>query len=243
MAPPHLLKECEMKGVVWVGVIASVMALSAAGAASGSTRDRLSACPVPQSGTCRGVLGAGTYTSQSFQPRLRFTVPKRWANYLDVSGLYLLQPPGSKPPGNSIAGSFIGLETSVAPEASDCQSPVSGVKRSPAAIVKWMKSRRSLVVRDVRPAHLGGLSGLVFEVRMRRGTKGCLAVGASTRAAPLLVGVGASSFDHEVTPTAAERHYLLRYRHGTLDVALVDTSGGRELASFNRIASTFRFNR
>jgi hypothetical protein len=44
-------------------------------------------------------------------------VPAGWANYLDIPGLYLLQPPGSKAPGSSIAGNFIGLETRVAPEA------------------------------------------------------------------------------------------------------------------------------
>jgi hypothetical protein len=169
-------------------------------------------------------------------------VPRKWANYLDIPGLYLLQPPGSKPPGNFIAGSFIGLETSVAPEAMDCQSAVRGVKRTPRAILNWMQSKRSLVVRHVHIVTLGGLRGIVVDVRMRRGGKGCFSVGATQRAAPLLVGVGPSSFDHEVVPRFAERHYLLRYKRGTLDVALVDASGGKQLASFNQIASTFKFN-
>ena len=230
-----------MKGAVLVGLIASVFALSAAATASGSQARRAKACPVPDSGTCRGVLAAGTYRSRSFRPRLTFTVPRKWANYLDIPGLYLLQPPGAKPPGNFITGSFIGLETSVAPEASDCQSAVSGVKRTPKAIVKWMRTRGSLVVRHVQAVTLGCLKGLVFDVRMRRGAKGCLSVGATQRAAPLLVGVGPSSFDHEVAPHYAERHYLLRYKRGTLDVALVDSSGGKKLASFNKIASKFNF--
>jgi hypothetical protein len=168
-------------------------------------------------------------------------VPSKWVNYLDISALYLLQPPGSKPPGNFIAGSFVGLETSVAPEASDCQSPVLGVKRTPKAIVRWMRRKRSLVVRHVHAVALGGLRGLVLDVRMRKGAKGCLSAGATQRAAPLLVGVGPSSFDHEVGPHFAERHYLLRYEGGTLDVALVDSSGGKKLASFNKIARKFKF--
>jgi hypothetical protein len=168
-------------------------------------------------------------------------VPSKWANYLDIAGLYLLQPPGSKPPGNSIAGSFVGLESSVAPEASDCQSPVPGVKRTPKAILKWIQTRRSLMVRHVHTVALGGLKGFVFDVRMRPGAKGCLSAGATQRAAPLLVGVGSSSFDHEVAPHFSERHYLLCYKRGTLDVALVDSSGGKKLVSFNRIASTFKF--
>jgi hypothetical protein len=231
-----------MKSVLGTAVVACVVVLAAAVTASGSRAGRAGTCPVSDSGTCLGVLAAGTYTSSSFRPPLTFTVPGKWANYLDISGLYLLQPPGSKPPGNSIAGSFIGLETSVAPEAPDCQSPVHGIKKTPKAILKWMRHNRSLVVRHVHTAALGGLRGLVFEVRMRRGAKGCLAVGATKRAAPLLVGVGPSSFDHEVAPHFAERHYLLRYKRGTLDVALVDASGGKHLASFNKIATTFKFN-
>jgi hypothetical protein len=234
-----------MKSVLSTAAIACVVGLAAVTSASGSQvvqAVRAGTCPVADSGTCLGVLAAGTYTSGSFRPPLTFSTPGEWANYLDISGLYLLQPPGSKPPGNSIAGSFIGLETSVAPEAADCQSPVQGVKRTPTAILKWMRSKRSLLVRHVHAATLGGLRGLVVNVRMRRGAKGCLAVGATKRAAPLLVGVGQSSFDHEVAPGFAERHYLLRYKRGTLDVALVDASGGKQLASFNRISTTFKFN-
>ena len=230
-----------MKFVLSVGAITSVVAFGAVATASGSRAVRARTCPVQDSGTCLGVLAAGTYTSGSFRPRLTFTVPGKWANYLDIPGLYLLQPPGSKPPGNSIAGSFVGLETSVAPEASDCQSPVPGVKRTPKAILKWIQTKRNLVVSHAHAGTLGGLGGIVVDVRMRPGSKGCLAVGATHRAAPLLVGVGPSSFDHEVAPHFAERHYLLRYKHGTLDVALVDASGGKQLASFNKIATRFKF--
>jgi hypothetical protein len=73
------------------------------------------ACPIPLSGPCLGKLAAGKSTTGAFRPRLTFRVPAGWAKYLDISGLYLLQPPGAQPTGNSIAGSFIGLETSVAP--------------------------------------------------------------------------------------------------------------------------------
>jgi len=231
-----------MKSVLSIAAIASVVAFAAVATASGSRGVRTNTCPVQDSGTCLGVLAAGKYTSSSFRPLLTFTVPGKWANYLDIPGLYLLQPPGSKPPGNSIAGSFLGLETSVAPEASDCQSPVPGVKRTPKALLKWMQTNRSLVVRAVHTVTLGGLKGLVLDVRMRQGAKGCLSAGATQRAVPLLVGIGPSSFDHEVARHFAERHYLLGYKRGTLDVALVDASGGKQLASFNKIVSTFKFD-
>lgn len=60
--------------------------------------------------------------------------------------------------------------------------------------------------------------------------------------APLLVGVDPSSFDHEVAPGSDERHYLLAYKRGTLDIQMVDTSGGGDLSSDAAIVGTFRFH-
>jgi len=199
-------------------------------------------CPVADSGTCRGVLAAGAYASRSFRPRFSFHVPARWANYLDISGLYLLQPPGARPPGNSIEGNFIGLETRVAPEARDCQSPVNGVMTTPAAIANWMAKQRDLVVDHRHAVTQGGLHGVALDVRMARGAKGCLSAGATTPAAPLLVGIGPSSFDHEVAPGNDERHYLLAYKGGALDVEMVDTSGGGHLPRYTAIVRTFNFS-
>lgn len=198
-------------------------------------------CPVPQSGTCLGKLVAGSFTSRTFRPRLTFRVPAGWANYLDVFGLYLLQPLGAQPPGNSIVGGFVGLETSVAPEAFDCQSSVSGVRTTPSAIVAWMTKQPGLVISHRHGVELGGLHGVVLDVRMAPGAKGCLSTGATLPAVPLLVGIGPSSFDHEVPPGNAERHYLLSYKGGTLDVGAIDTSGGHHLASYDAIIRTFRF--
>jgi len=200
------------------------------------------ACPVADSGTCLGVLTAGSHTSVSFQPRFSFKVPAGWKNYLDISGLYLLQPPGSKPPGDSIAGSFIGLETRVAPEAFDCQSRVHGVRTTPTALVAWIAKQRGLEVSRRHPVAVGGLRGVALDVRMRRGAKGCISAGATKPAVPLLVGIGPSSFDHEVAPGIAERHYLLGYKGGTLDIQMIDASGGKRLQSYGAIVGTFQFN-
>ena len=115
--------------------------------------------PVPQSGTCLGKLTAGQYTSLTFQPKLTFRVTNGWANYLDMSGLYLLQPPGAQPPGNSIVGSFVGLETSVAPEAFDCKSRASGVRTTPSAIA----AGRDCFYRDCQLCGALRLSGNVFD--------------------------------------------------------------------------------
>jgi hypothetical protein len=221
--------------------IASLVVVSVAIAAASAGAAPATGCPVPDSGTCLGKLAGGTYRSQSFRPKFSFRVSAGWSNYLDIPGLYLLQPPGAKPPGDSIVGSFIGLETSVAPEASDCRSRVIGVRTTPAGIAAWMSRQRGLVISHRHPVTVGGLRGVALDVRMARGAKGCLSAGATVPAAPLLVGIGPSSFDHEVAPGFAERHYLLAYRGGTLDIQVVDSSGGRHLAGYAAVVGTFHF--
>jgi hypothetical protein len=234
---------CAPSALVLVATAVAIAALITAPAEPGwGSPASASACPVRDSGTCIGILRAGrTYTSRSFRPKFTFRVPARWANYLDIPGLYLLQPPGANPPGNSIEANFIGLETRVAPEARDCQSHVKGVRTTPTAIAAWMWRQRDLVISHRRAITVGGLRGIALDIRMVRGAKGCLSPGATKPAAPLLVGIGLSSFDHEVAPGNDERHYLLAYNGGTLDIQMVDTSGGKHLAGFAAIVSTFRF--
>jgi hypothetical protein len=42
-------------------------------------------------------------------------------------------------------------------------------------------------------------------------------------------------------PGNDERHYLIAYKGGTLDIQMVDTSGGKHLANYAAIVGTFRF--
>jgi hypothetical protein len=217
------------------------MASGALAGAVSASPTAMSTCPVTDSGTCLGRLATGTYTAQSFRPKFSFHVSAGWANYLDIPGLYLLQPPGAKPPGDYIAGSFIGLETSVAPEAFDCQSRVRGVRTTPTAITAWITKQPGLVISHRHTVTVGGLHGIALDIKMTHGAKGCLSAGATRPAVPLLVGIGPSSFDHEVAPGIAERHYLLAYKGGTLDIQMIDASRGKQLASYAAIVGTFHF--
>jgi hypothetical protein len=69
------------------------------------------ACPVPQSGTCLGKLTAGQYTFVTFKPKLTFRVTNGWANYLDISGLYLLQSPSAQLPATPSRAASLGSKT------------------------------------------------------------------------------------------------------------------------------------
>lgn len=118
---------------------------------------------------------------------------------------------------------------------------MAGVRTTPSAIAAWRSGQRGLVVSRRHAVSLGGFHGVALDIRMARGAKGCLSAGATKPAVPLLVGSGPSSFDHEVAPGDAERHYLLAYQGGTLDVQMIDASGGRHLAAYAAIVGTFRF--
>jgi hypothetical protein len=199
-------------------------------------------CPVSDSGSCAGVLTAGTHRAGDFQPRLTYVVPKGWTNYADLTGIFLLQPPGSAPPGNYITTDFISVATSVAAESADCSpQPAAGVGTSVEDIVTWLTRQRRLAVSHPVAVSVGGLRGESIDIRMAKGAKGCLPSGATTPAVPLIVGIGNSSFNHEIDGRVAERDYFLHYAGGTLAIEVIDTTGGSHLHRLADIVKTFHF--
>ncbi len=207
-------------------------------------------CPLSDSGTCLGTLAAGSYSSSSFHPLLTYRVPAGWSNFLDIPGLYLLMPPGAPPPGNTITSDFIGVQTSVAAQATvtagnPCSlDPAPGVGTTPQAIADWLTRQPGLRVTARHAVTLGNLTGIALDVRMAPDwTKGCVTSGVADPVVPLFVGVAPSQFDHEIAPGYAERDYLLLYRGGTLLVNLIDGSGGPHLAAYAAVAATFTFGK
>jgi hypothetical protein len=199
-------------------------------------------CPVPEGGSCLGRLAAGTYRTESFHPKLTYRVPNGWSNYEDLAGNFLLMPPGAGPPGNFIASDFISVATSVAAQGPGCRGqPAPGVGTKALDIVAWMSRQRALLTSGREPVVIGGLHGEALDIRMKPGAKGCLSPGAPNPAVPLVVGTGASSFDHEIGPGVRERDYLLKFAGGALGIEVIDTSGGSHLDSYATIVKSFGF--
>src|SRR5438046_2540573 len=118
-------------------------------------------CPNPEGGSCLGRLSAGTYTTSVFNPTLTYRVPHGWGNFEDLSGNFLLLPPGGHlsgvDPGTS---DYVGVYTSIEAESPDCGQAHVGA--SPAALGSYFSSNRELQTTTPRQVSIGGLDGVVL---------------------------------------------------------------------------------
>lgn len=218
-------------------------------------------CPNPDGQLCRGALRAGeAYTTRVFTPSLAYQVPASgWSNQEDTHGNFLLVPPENDLPGVDAGTSdFLGVYTSIAPSritrSEGCVSElVPGAGRSPAAMAAWFARQRDLVVSRPAPVRLGGLEGVVVDLRTRAGVKptSCVENGRRIELAGLFSGVRPTFLDHTVTPGMTMRLYLLGYdahalgpvRGHVLGVELddVDAAPG-DLDRLTRVAKGLVFN-
>ena len=186
---------------------------------SGSTRPK---CPNPDGYLCLGLLEAGTYTTAAFTPQLTYTVPAGWQNLEDLPGNFLLLPPGYDLDGVDAAFSeYIGIYASVRAENRLCtteaeaESDEPGVAYTPQAIAAEFASRPGLTTTEPQPVTIGGLSGLVMDIRMADGWTGtCFFMPAGEPIVQLTGGLDPTHIDHSVDPAVTMRLYLLQGRAG-----------------------------
>jgi hypothetical protein len=189
------------------------------------------ACPNPEGAACLGALNAGTpYTTQVFAPQLTYRVPTGgWFNYEDTPGNFLLVPPGNDLPGvNAGTSDFIGVYTAVVParitEPNGCViEPVPG-SWTPAKMASWFKRQPNLTTSRPAPVFIGGLHGVVVDLRTKPGAKldSCTDQGHRIKLAGLLTGQSPSSLDHAVIPGMTMRLIMLGTASQILLVELDD---------------------
>ncbi len=204
-----------------------------------------SPCDNPEGGLCLGQLAAGgAYQTEKFVPQLRYDVPPGWANYEDTPGNFLLVPPKGDLPGvNAGTSDYIGVYTSIAaPDGCD-PGPAPGVQTTPEAIAAWVKRNKGLTATSPRKVNIGGLKGLVLDVRMEAGwKKTCPNYGPNTPPlVPLITGMPPSGLDHNVFGRVVVRLYLLAYRGHTLAIEVDDVTGGEHLTQHSRVVDNFQF--
>ncbi len=121
---------------------------------------------LPTDGTCEqgriclGLLDPGvTYHTRAFRPGMSLSVPDAgWENISDEGGILQLLPIQS--PGDAIAV-FHG------PRAVDPSGTlVPGIDGSAQALADWLGSHDQLDVTPAQPVTIGGLSGLVMDIRI-----------------------------------------------------------------------------
>ncbi len=196
-------------------------------------------------GTCLGEIPAGTHTTRSFRPALTYTIPVGWTNFNDHEGNFGLVPPGGDWTAVVVGSGKtdrVAVLQRIAPTGSRCGDDAAPV-RSAAAFVRWLVNDPALIVSGRKPVTVGGLSGFVVDLRIRR---------SWTETCPWSHGFPAAQIIHGVDPTDpgmidgvdpgrfVMRLYLLDYKHATLGIE-IDAVRGTRLDTYSNFVETFRF--
>jgi hypothetical protein len=190
-------------------------------------------------------MPAGTYTSRTFRPALTFTVPVGWTNFNDAPGAFGIVPPGGdwSAAAHGEPSDRIGVWQRIAPTGSRCGDDAAPV-RGAAAFVRWLRANPGLSITRLARVTVGGLSGFVLDLRIRRGWK---------ETCKWSHGVPAVQFVHGISPTYpdmivnsnpqpfATRLYLLDYNHATLGIDIDAVRGGEWLDKYDAVVKTFHF--
>lgn len=203
---------------------------------------------VPAGATRSDVLQPGTHTTTSFQPALTYTVPAGWNNFCDEPGAVCFTPPGGNPNGvDNGKSDYVDVFTSVANSAGGgCPADRPGPIHTPRAFAGWLRHLKSLAVSRPAAVTLGGLSGYVVDVRMRKGWRKLCPGFKPPPYVETLTGRGPSpsGLSHGIGPRPElQRLYLLGYRGGTLAVELLALKGPAALRAYAQVVETFTFAR
>jgi hypothetical protein len=199
-------------------------------------------CPNPEGMNCLGQLAGGTYTTQTFDPKLSYTVPAGWSNMEDMYGNFLLLPPGQPLAGvNPGTSDYIGVYTSVYP-VNGCSTP-DGDVTTPAAYLRWLQRNRGLAVSSAHAVKLGGLAGYVADLRIAKNWRG-VCEGSSLPTVTVESGSSPTASDliHGILKGSAMRLYLFAYHGGVLSVEIDDVHDAHHLDSYSAVASHFDFH-
>jgi hypothetical protein len=201
-------------------------------------------CLADYGGDCLGPLPAGTYTTVRFQPPITYTVPAGgWSNFEDLPGNFLLVPPGFDLAGVDPGGSeYIGIYASVLAANIDCtESEQPNVDRTAAALAAEFSLRPGLTTTTPTPVSVGGLQGMVLDIRLADDwTQTCPYSGGNS-VMPLIRGVPPSDLDHPIGPGVVVRLYLLDRSGSTLAIELDDLSGGTHLDGYSAVVDELHF--
>lgn len=202
------------------------------------------ACPNPNGGECLGTLTAGSYHTSAFRPQLRYTVPPGWQNMEDLDANVELIPPYSAlSQVDAGTGDYIGIYRDVTLEDGCASGPVRGLAHTPAAMMKHLKQRPDLSVLGLHRIRVGGLSGLVADIRQRPTWRRTCPYSGGQPLSSVLVGLADTGLDHPVIPRQTMRLYLLALKRSVVAIEAEDVHTAGRLKAYSRIVSRFHFNR
>jgi hypothetical protein len=88
---------------------------------------------------------------------------------------------------------------------------------------------------------VGGLSGIVADLRLPRGWSKPCRYSDGLPVQPLITGLGVSNLDHDILPGQVTRLYLLDYSDGALAIELVDIKDAHHLPGYSDLISQLQF--
>lgn len=208
-------------------------------------------CPDPEGGACVGRLTPRTsYTTSLMNPQITYQVPTGgWFNYEDYPGGFMLLPPGNTLAGvNQQTSDFLGVGTAITParvkDLSGCfMAPLPG-HWTPSRIAAWFGRQPNLDASRPLPAAVGGLRGVVLDLRTRPGSKliPCTFEGQRFPIAGPFMGVPPTHLEHAVIPGMTMRLFLLSYQGRVLVIELSDIDAApTSMATLTRVARSLEF--
>ena len=226
-------------------------AISPASPSPGSSA--AAACPSPGEGTCLGDLSSGTtYQSTSFRPQVTFSVPvEGWMNAEDYPGTFSLLAPDNTVSGiNAQTSDYIGIATSIVPsglkQARGCVfRPIPGNWSTPGRVASYFTSDSTLMTTRPRPASVGGLRGVVLDVRVKPGATltSCTVAGQRFKFTGAFSGSPPTQLDHAVVRDETIRLYLLAHAGRVMLVEANDVDAvPAELISLTTVVRALRFS-
>ncbi len=233
----------------------STVAASPSLAAPSASAARASAsteppCPNPyDGGSCLGTLSAGTYRTTVFELPITYTVPDGWQNLEDLPGNFLLIPPAQDLGGvNAGTANYVGAYLHAVPASRDCSTeakasqPEPGIAETPVAIAAELRERPGLVVTEPRKVKIGGLTGVVVDVRLDPAWTGTCFWSADGPGpgVPMLKALPPSDFEFAMISGITDRLYLLDNGETTLQI-LIEVVDRERLPELAAIAEGFRF--
>lgn len=199
-------------------------------------------CPNPEGAACLGTLTAGTYKTTVFHPAISYTVPDGWKNFEDTPGNFLLVPPDGNLPGvNGGTSDFIGIYTSVAAPNGCKEGVAPGSLATVGGWRKWATQQAGFRNPHFRHVSVGGLSGVVVDLRLPPGWSKTCSYSAGLPVQPMITGLGVSGLDHNILPGQVTRLYLLDYAGGALAIEVVDIKDAHHLSAYSDLVSKLQF--
>ena len=203
-----------------------------------------SLCQPVYNGTCKGEVSAGSHSSESFRPKLTYTVPLGWVNYTDHAGVYGLTPPGGDYTMAGRGGSDSVLVVgSVATSNGRCADG-HGTVSTPEGFVAWLRREPGVAPFVARQVLIGGLAGVVVDLRMPSGFRLTCPWSQGMPAQQILSGLPPAPsdlIDGLIPRPMVMRLYLLHYHGGTIGIDIIDLKDDERLEQYTDVVKTFKF--